>query len=189
MGSWSLEDLSPIRPQVNNRPPRSLLPMHVNTNLVDTRPPFLPRLPHGPAGAKDTGPDTPPSSPVVVVFKSPSSCVSLLSSSNYLPPHHPPNFRLLTKKKHRQKRIHKSPVSFLFSPLFFDFCFPGTRARGSFLSSFRRVRFERLHEKILSCLQKSSIWTLKPASRSPSASFLRHTRTAKRRPPSKPTKS
>jgi len=56
-------------------------------------------------------------------------------------------------------------------------------ARGIFLSSFRRT--EGRGEDCLSRLQRSPIWTLKPASRSPSVSSRHHT--GKLRPPPKPT--
>lgn len=61
--------------------------------------------------------------------------------------------------------------------------FPRNKSQGTFLSSFRAASYGRLYEKILSRQQKSPIWTLRPASPSPSASSHRHIGTAKRRPP------
>ena len=55
------------------------------------------------------------------------------------------------------------------------------------MSSFRALG-GRLYEKILSRYQKSSIWTLKPASPCPSASSPRHIGTASRRQARKLTK-
>lgn len=80
-----------------------------------------------------------------------------------------------------------SPFHFLSPSPFFSSTFVLTKARGSFLSSFR-TRGGRLYEKILSRYQKSSIWTLKPVSPCPSASSPRHIRTASRRQARKPTK-
>lgn len=83
----------------------------------------------------------------------------------------------------------KAQLSFFpSSPSLFDFCFPGTKARGSFLSSFRADCYGRLYEKILSRQQKSPIWTLKPASPSPSASSRQRIGKAKHKLLRKPTK-
>lgn len=130
---------------------------------------------------------TPRLSRIAVLISLPASRFLSFSSSNYLLPHHTSSRQETQSPAHQkgpEEKNIKRPHSFFSTPFLpFDFCFSRNKSQRILLVFLSCFSYGRLYEKILSRQQKSQTWTLKPASRSPSASSHPPTGTAKRRPP------
>lgn len=129
---------------------------------------------------------SPPLGLFVVLISLPASLFSQSSppiTYNHITIHFSGQKGISHHKKDSEEKNIKRSHSFFSPPPFFDFCFFRNKSQRILLVILScQFGYGRLYEKILSRQEQSSTWTLKPASRSPSASSLPPIGTAKRRP-------